>query len=131
MHMPGTMQAAKRIAEIDAEKATLKAALKKLDEERAGLEEAIIEEWIDENIHKLTVGDRTVYVHKQLWATPVKGAGESAVGKLLEMGHADALMASTQRLSAMVRVDEGFGELLESTGVFTIENRLAIRTRKA
>lgn len=95
--------------ELDAESKRLKA-------ENAKVEEQLIDAMIDANIKSLNIGDRTVFIRSQLWASAADVVNEitgEVMGKdwpgavaLLEShgyGELKEERVNSQRLSALIR----------------------------
>ena len=122
--------AAARIAEIDAERAILRKATDDLDKERAGLEEALLEMFVEAGIQNMTISGRTVYLYGQEWASVLDGNQVRGVAAAVEMGLAEAVTVSTAKLSGMVRENQSLKELPGFAEAFASVMKYSIRSRK-
>jgi len=87
---------AKRKAELDAELKSVKAKMDKLE---AGL----IGYYVENNIQNLNIDGRTVYLHRQVWASLKDAASGVAALKAAGLGDLVKETCNGQTLSAWVR----------------------------
>lgn len=107
MNHVADINTAKKFVRLAEKKTKLDADLKKVKAEMADLEEKLIDYFQRHALRNLGAGDRTVYLHRQIWASmPDRAAGNDALKKY---GYGDLVedRVMPQRLSAWVR------ELLE------------------
>ena len=120
--MAGDINTAKRFVKLAEKKTKLETELKKVKSDMATLEEQLITYFQRHALRNLGAGDRTVYLHRQIWAAmPDREAGNEALkrhgfGDLVE----DRVMP--QRLSAWVRELLVEAEQNEGAAPITSEN---------
>ena len=99
------MEQVRRLAELEDEKSDLERRLKRVKSEIADVEPVVRDEMAQEGVQSINVGDRTVYLHRQLWARPRDGDYASAVEALREVGLDEYVEEkfNVHSLSAVVR----------------------------
>ena len=101
--MSASINTAKKYVRLAEQKAELDGKLKQVKAEMAELEEKLIDYFQRHSLRNLGAGDRTVYLHRQIWASlPDKVAAHEA---LIRHGFDDLVedKVMPQRLSAWVR----------------------------
>lgn len=101
--MSASINTAKKYVRLAEEKAELDGKLKKIKAEMGEIEEKLIDYFQRHSLRNLGAGDRTIYLHRQIWASlPDKVAAHEA---LIEHGYDDLVedKVMPQRLSAWVR----------------------------
>lgn len=58
----------RRLIDLDEKKAELDEALKEVKQEREALEAQLMEDMLEDEVQSMTIGGRTVFFHRQLWA---------------------------------------------------------------
>jgi len=92
------------MADIDTERARLKAALETLDKERRVLEDKLLEDAEANGIQRMTVNGRTVYVRSELWAAAAVDRDDAVAAlKAAGLGSLVNETYNAQTLSAWVR----------------------------
>ena len=91
-----------RYMELRAEVARLDAEAKPLKAEIAELEGAIVAQWTADGTSKLTRDGKTIYLRRELSVKHKQGTA-ATVAVLRELGLADLLQASPQRLKAWLK----------------------------
>ncbi len=94
----------KRYVELVKQKAEIDANIDAIKYEMSELEPYIQDQMIEAGIQNIKVDDRTIYLNRQIWASPSQGQ-EPLCEYLRENGFDDLITTSiaSQRLSAMVR----------------------------
>lgn len=87
---------AKRKADLDAEIKSVEAQMKKLHD-------ALVTYYIENNVQRLNVDGRTVYLHKQVWASLKDAAAGVQAFKAAGLGDMCKESINGQTLSAWVR----------------------------
>ena len=122
----------------------LEAEAKRLKAENAKIEEQLIDGMIDAGIENMKIGDRTVFIRTQLWASAVDAVnpltGEvdgkdwpTTIEALRVHGYGDLKeeRVNSQRLSALVRElddsEDGIPETLEEALSITERVKLVVR----
>jgi hypothetical protein len=101
--MSASINTAKKYVKLAEEKAELDGKLKQVKAQMADLEEKLIDYFQRHSLRNLGAGERTVYLHRQIWASlPDKAAAHEA---LIRHGFDDLVedKVMPQRLSAWVR----------------------------
>ncbi len=101
--MSANITTARAFVKLAIKKAKLESDLKKVKKEMADKEADLIDYFERNGISNLKAGDRTVYTHRQLWAS-LKDR-EEGVAMLKKHGYGDLVSenANSQSLSAWVR----------------------------
>ena len=88
---------------LNEEKKELKAALEKVDKKLAAMQGSLTSNLLENDMSKITIGDRTVYVSEQLWASVSDKS--RAIEILEETGYGDYIKPSysIQQLSRLLR----------------------------
>jgi hypothetical protein len=148
--MTANIGTAKKYIELADKRADLEAQVKAVKAEMKKLEESLIDYFERHNLRNLGAGDRTVYLHRQIWASlPDKTAGHEMLRK---HGFGDLVedKVQPQRLAAWVREQmaqaeqnggeevigsENLNELLplpdELRALIKVTETFSVRVRKA
>jgi len=117
-----SINTAKKYVKLADQKSQLEGELKKIKAEMANIEENLIDYFQRHSLRNLGAGDRTVYLHRQIWASlPDKVAGHDMLRK---HGFSDLVedKVMPQRLSAWVRELFAEAEQNEGEAVISSEN---------
>ena len=125
----------KRLLKLDAEKKELEKKLEKVKETRKEVEGRLLTQFEKAGMRSANVDGKTVYIHKQLWASPKDGR-TAVCDALRELGMGDEYVVenfNTNSLSAYVReLDAQEEELPEKlSAVIDVVAKFALRVRKA
>ena len=120
-----------RLVELDVRKRELEEELKGISEERAAIEEQLLDKWAEEGVQNMRVNGMTVYLHRQLWASVKPDEKSRAIDIFEANGMKDMLSVNTQTLSAWVREQEEGGIPEAIKEILNTEERFAIRTRRS
>lgn len=120
--MSASINTAKKYVRLAEQKAELEGKLKQIKAEMADAEEKLIDYFQRHSLRNLGAGDRTVYLHRQIWASlPDKVAAHEA---LRRHGFDDLVedKVMPQRLSAWVRELMAEAEANEGEAAASSEN---------
>ena len=127
----------KKLLRLDAQKKELEEELDEVKKARKEVEEKLLDQFAKAGVKSMNVDGKTVYLHKQLWATPKnKDGGRAevcAVLKSLGMGREYVVENfNTNSLSAFVReLDEQNEELdVKLQRVLNVVAKFSLRVRK-
>jgi hypothetical protein len=119
--------------ELETERRELEARLKEVKEEIAPLHEQVLTYFEQTGTSKIKRSGLTLYVHRQLWASPIDGDYERGCAALKAAGLEDMVKESfnIHTLSAYIRELERMGEPIPETfeGAIQTEETFQIRTR--
>jgi hypothetical protein len=93
----------KDFIELNKEKKELESQLDKIKKQMTGMQDFLTDSLLENSMTKITVGDRTVYVAEQLWASVSNK--ERAIEILEETGYGDYIKPTynVQQLSRLLR----------------------------
>jgi hypothetical protein len=132
-----------RFAELEKRRRELEVELKIIEKEEEELEPAVLEQFIESGVSKVTLNGLTVYLHKSLFAGTERRdnettdeAYERACQRLAEIGFQDLVQTrfNTQSLAAVLREMapaelEAFKK--DAEGVIAVGEKTSLRSRKA
>lgn len=112
------MSAAQKFAELENRKKELEAELREVKKELdeiGGPEGILLEQFMHAGLSKMSIGGRTIYIHRQLWASAVDKNYEVACAGLKSAGLGDYVQErfNTHSLSAYFR--EQYQDMLENS----------------
>ena len=132
----------RRYVELDKRKADLKAELSDINSEMDTLEEVLLTQFEQDGIQNMNIDGRTVYLHRQLWASAEDKDNERATQALKAAGLGDMVAErfNTQTLSSWVREqvaladDDDLDDLFDALpdefrGAIKVAERHQLRTR--
>lgn len=127
-----------RLIEIDEELERLDGRSADLKKEREELEARLLEQFGQQGVSKVSLNDKTVYMHRQTWAGVVDGRKEDLHAALRDVGAGDLVKESVNMnsLSALVREypkDEAGAPVLPAplVGLVRVTERYSLRIRRA
>jgi hypothetical protein len=93
----------KKFIELDKKKKQLKSELKEVEKNLQSLESILTDNLLNNDISKFTIGDRTVYITKQIWASV--SDQYKAVKLLKQAGYGDYVQEkyNANQLSRLLR----------------------------
>ena len=100
--------------DLNKEKKELKKALGIIDKRLSAMQGALTSNLLENDMSKITIGDRTVYISEQLWASVTNKA--NAIKILQETGYEDYVTPNynIQQLSRLLRDFRDQEELIPS-----------------
>lgn len=132
-----------RFAELEKRRRELDAELKIVEAEQGTLEPAILEQFVNAGVSKITVSGLTVYLHSTLFAGLARQEGESAdeaylraCERLVALGLTDLVTTrfNAQSLAAVLR-EKSEEERIEfakaAEGAIQVGEKTSLRARKA
>lgn len=125
------IDALKKILNLDDEKKRLDARIKEIRAERAVLEETLMNEFAENGINQMKVDGKTVYLTRELWASPKDKDQSFNYLKLIGLGDYVAETVNSNSISAFVRemeksqepLPDGFEDHFRVSEVFKIKTR--------
>lgn len=133
------MQAVKRYAELCRRKRELasekREVQKQIDRLMPSIRDMLLQSGVDNmKVNVPERGDMTIYIHRQVWASPAHGVSNAEAVKVLqEYGYEDMTMPSHQSVSTLFRGEpeevEGLHPKIKET--FEATEKTSVRVRKA
>jgi len=74
----------KEFVALEKEKAGIKARLKVIESRLGQLDESITKQFVEDGVQSMRIDDRTVYLHRDIYASPKEGEGRPAVVEALK-----------------------------------------------
>lgn len=128
-------QLLKEFIGLEQQKDELEARLKRVTSRLKQLEQPLLDWFGQLGLQRVTIDDRTAYVHRQLWASAKDGDTQGVCDALKDCQLADLVRErfNTNTLSAYVREQDRAGEPLPSAlaAVLTVSEVFSLRCVKA
>lgn len=130
------MEVVREYTKLNRRKRELEAELDAVKEQKAKVEERLLEEFSLDNVDRITLDGHTVYLHRQVWAALEEGATKEDVIEGFRAAGLEHFVSETyshQTVSAWLRELEREGEELpeELDGLLGTSEKFSVRVRRS